>query len=127
VVFVTGFDEYAILAFDFNALDYVLKPIDYDKLTQTLNKVVNRIQEKKVINHRMTEVLNSYNLQTNKINKISVHFNDQVYLLDIQKIASVISNAGCTIFKTDEGKEYSSAKQFSAFEFILNQYKNFAK
>src|ERR1700741_5424183 len=39
VVFVTGFDEYAIQAFEFNALDYILKPIDTNKLKSTLDKV----------------------------------------------------------------------------------------
>src|SRR5688500_5267530 len=32
VIFVSGFDEFAIQAFDFNALDYILKPVDYRKL-----------------------------------------------------------------------------------------------
>jgi two-component system, LytTR family, response regulator len=36
IVFVTAYDEYAVRAFRVNALDYVLKPIDPDRIAQTL-------------------------------------------------------------------------------------------
>ena len=43
VVFVTAYDEYAIKAFDVNALDYLLKPVDPNRLKETLDKLRNRI------------------------------------------------------------------------------------
>jgi two-component system LytT family response regulator len=39
IVFVTAFDEHAIKAFDLNALDYLLKPYDRDRLRRTLDRV----------------------------------------------------------------------------------------
>lgn len=39
VVFATAFDQYAIKAFEVHALDYLLKPTNEERLTQTLNKV----------------------------------------------------------------------------------------
>ncbi|NMH64393.1 two-component system response regulator BtsR [Shewanella salipaludis] len=39
IVFVTAFDEFALKAFEHNAFDYLLKPIDELRLAQTLNKV----------------------------------------------------------------------------------------
>ena len=39
VIFVSAYDEYALKAFEVNALDYVLKPIDPDRLEAALNKV----------------------------------------------------------------------------------------
>jgi DNA-binding LytR/AlgR family response regulator len=43
LVFVTAFDQYAIDAFGVNAVDYVLKPIDADRLEQTLDRVRARM------------------------------------------------------------------------------------
>ncbi len=40
VIFVTAFDEYAIKSFEFNALDYLLKPVRSERLQQALEKVV---------------------------------------------------------------------------------------
>ncbi len=43
LVFVTAFDQYAIDAFSVNAVDYVLKPVDADRLEQTLERVRQRV------------------------------------------------------------------------------------
>ena len=42
IVFVTAFDQYAVDAFAINAVDYLLKPVDLDRLEQTLEKVRRR-------------------------------------------------------------------------------------
>ena len=39
VIFITAYDEYAIKAFEVNALDYLLKPVEVDRLKDTINKV----------------------------------------------------------------------------------------
>ena len=43
LVFVTAFDQYALDAFGVNAVDYVLKPVDADRLEQTLERVRRRL------------------------------------------------------------------------------------
>ena len=43
VVFVTAFDEYAVKAFELNAVDYLLKPYDSDRLGRTLQRVRARV------------------------------------------------------------------------------------
>jgi two-component system, LytTR family, response regulator len=42
VVFVTAYDEYAIRAFEINALDYLLKPVQPQRLAETIKKLVNK-------------------------------------------------------------------------------------
>jgi two-component system LytT family response regulator len=44
VIFTTAYDEYALKAFDFNALDYLLKPIEPDRLKEAINKLLKRAQ-----------------------------------------------------------------------------------
>ncbi|MDA9564136.1 response regulator [Flavobacteriales bacterium] len=43
VIFTTAYDEYAIKAFDVNALDYLLKPIEEDRLREAIDKVAEQI------------------------------------------------------------------------------------
>jgi two-component system LytT family response regulator len=45
VVFVTAFDEYAVEAFRVNAIDYVLKPIDDERLAEAVDRVVDKHQQ----------------------------------------------------------------------------------
>lgn len=45
VVFVTAYDEYAIKAFEVNALDYLLKPVEIKRLEETIRKMEHRVSE----------------------------------------------------------------------------------
>lgn len=47
VIFVTAYDEYAIKAFEVSALDYILKPVPEDRLTDALNKAIAEIEDRK--------------------------------------------------------------------------------
>jgi two-component system, LytTR family, response regulator len=48
VVFVTAYDEYAMKAFEVNALDYLLKPVEENRLAEALEKISKRIPESTV-------------------------------------------------------------------------------
>ena len=45
IIFVTAFDEYAIDAFELNAIDYVLKPYSEERIKQALKKAKNRVRD----------------------------------------------------------------------------------
>jgi two-component system LytT family response regulator len=88
VIFISAFDEYAITAFEFNVLGYILKPIDYSKLTKVVDKAVSRINADK----SSTDILHFAKTIGDKkylINKISIHHNDKVILVNIDDIISV--------------------------------------
>lgn len=52
VVFVTAFDDYAIKAFEANALDYILKPIEDDRLSEALERVGDTLDLKHALKHK---------------------------------------------------------------------------
>lgn len=52
VVFVTAFDEYAIKAFEANALDYLLKPIEDSRLAEALDRVNDSLDQKRALDHK---------------------------------------------------------------------------
>jgi two-component system LytT family response regulator len=70
VVFVTAYNEYAIKAFEVNAFDYILKPIDPERLKQTLAKI-NPTKISPVSDNGETE------------NKLG--YNDQIFIKDGEK------------------------------------------
>lgn len=52
IVFVTAFDEYAIKAFEANALDYLLKPIEDSRLREAIDRVRDVLDQKKAVGHK---------------------------------------------------------------------------
>jgi two-component system, LytTR family, response regulator len=70
VVFITAYDEFAIQAFQVNALDYLLKPIEPERLAETLKKLEKKLEEMK---NEKEEVESS-------LDKLTL--NDQVFVKD---------------------------------------------
>jgi two-component system LytT family response regulator len=58
VVFVTAYDEYAIRAFEINALDYLLKPVQANRLAETVKKILNKETLDKGDAKEQTQALN---------------------------------------------------------------------
>lgn len=52
ILFLTAYDEYAVQAFEVNALDYILKPIDEDRLNQVLEKVRANFSQKRALRQK---------------------------------------------------------------------------
>ncbi len=70
VIFVTAYDEYAIRAFEVNALDYLLKPVQSSRLAETIKKILNKESTEKHETKEQTQPLND---------------NDQVFVKDGEK------------------------------------------
>src|SRR4029077_4195000 len=49
IAFVTAYDEYAVRAFEVNAVDYLLKPVDKSRLREALNRVQERIEHNEIV------------------------------------------------------------------------------
>jgi two-component system, LytTR family, response regulator len=122
VVFITGFDSYAVKAFEFNALDYVLKPIDPIRFNKMLEKLSLKIRAKSSNGQELKNVLKTYNLHQLTISKISVHNGNAVVILNMEDIMYARSEEKCTFFKMKNGEKYSSAKELSDFSFILENH-----
>lgn len=75
VVFTTAYDEYAIKAFEFNALDYLLKPIELNRLSEAIHRVEEELQ------HHSTEPARSPTEPGHK----TLGENDQVFVKDGEK------------------------------------------
>jgi two-component system LytT family response regulator len=126
VIFVTAYDEFAITAFDFNALGYILKPIDYNKLIKTVDKALFKINSIKNDNN-INNFINTLGDKSNVVDKISVHHNGKVVLINILDIISVESNSGICFIKTKSDECYSSTKDLKLFDAMFGKYSSFVR
>lgn len=85
IIFTTAFDQYAIRAIKFGALDYLIKPIDKDELLEAINKFLNRTQRDslKQLNALLTHIRKSNDLSFQKIALPTLHGYELVPLNNI--------------------------------------------
>ncbi|MBL7934713.1 MAG: response regulator [Bacteroidia bacterium] len=126
VIFVSAFNEYAITAFEFNALGYILKPIDYLKLITVVDKAIAKISEKSV-NENVFNFIKTIEDENEIINKIVVHHNFKVFFVKIEEIISVESKKDVSELKLVDGSVYYSTKNLKLFEGLFIHFKGFIR
>ena len=85
IIFTTAFNQYAIQAIKFGALDYLVKPVDKDELRTAVNKVVNRTNSEslKQLTALLTHIRKSNDLSFQKIALPTLHGYELVPLNNI--------------------------------------------
>lgn len=126
VIFVTAFKDYALKAFNANAIHYVLKPVDIDDLTNAVAKVV---ESKKQFSAE-PENFNTYfdaikNLSTSIDNKgygkkIAISHTKGIKLVETKNIVYLEASGNCTMIYFSDGKRYLDTRTLKIYESILN-------
>jgi DNA-binding LytR/AlgR family response regulator len=96
VAFVTAYDEYAVRAFEMNAVDYLLKPVELPRLRQTINRAVERLERAEMraddaerIRAAATEIARS---PGTLLRRIPVRKRDDIILVPVEQIVSIVAN-----------------------------------
>lgn len=90
VVFATAHDEYALQAFEVNAIDYILKPFDPERVQHTVTRVKKQLQDREVWANKVIQAIEGMETQR-KYRKIPAFNNGKVVLVDQHEILYAIS------------------------------------
>lgn len=119
VVFVTGHNEYAIKAFKYSAIDYVLKPIDPADLIQAVEKA-KKIQNTQGHELRIQNLLTSSPLISHKQpEKIVLSDAECIYLVELKEIIRCQAESNYTRFFLTENRELLVSKTMKEYEQLL--------
>ncbi|SMD33170.1 two component transcriptional regulator, LytTR family [Reichenbachiella faecimaris] len=114
LIFVTGHNEYAIKAFKYSAIDYVLKPIDPDDLKAAIGKASEHFDEQE-LNLKVSNLVgnkNTVNEQQNVILKDA----ENVYLVAVEDIIRCESEANYTKFFLSDGRKLIISKTLKEYD-----------
>ena len=118
VIFVTGFDHYALQAIKFHALDYLLKPVDIDELMQAVQKVKVALAES-LNTHRLTQLLDNLNNPDQAAHKIAIPNAEGREFISVENIIRCASDGNCTWFFLKTGRKILSTKNLGEYEKLL--------
>ena len=122
-IFITAYNHYAIKAFKYSALDYLVKPVDPDELVRAVVKAGKYAEKKDII--KKIEVLN-----TNILNKLSepqkivLKTEQSIFIVDVSDIVNCESDGNYTTFYLKNDKKIVVSKIIKEFEELL-KHNNF--
>jgi DNA-binding LytR/AlgR family response regulator len=117
IIFITAFDEYAINAFKFYSIDYLLKPVNAEDLKNSLEKY-KTIQQKNTGNN--FEDLLSKLTEKRYRERFLVYSGDSLIPVNFTDVAYFLSEDGSSILVTNENKRYLLAESLDTLENELN-------
>jgi two-component system LytT family response regulator len=118
VVFVTAFDQYAIRAFEYAALDYLLKPVRIEKLKQAVERVEQRLREKS-INTRIDSLLANLRIGSPELTRIALPVSEGVIFEETNNMVHLEAKGNYTSVLTRDQKKRLVTKSLKEFEDIL--------
>jgi two-component system LytT family response regulator len=119
IVFITAFEQYAIKAFRFSALDYLLKPVDPEELIQVTSKIFDS-----VMNHSNTDhvdvLLDSIRNKNEELHRIVLNNSEGMHILEIEDIIRCESEDNYTKFFLKSSKPLMISKTLKEYEELLS-------
>ncbi len=123
IIFVTAYDQYAIKAFEIAAIDYLLKPVDIDRLKQSVARVLSA---KSVETQAQRLNVLSESLESKKLTNIAISDKNQQYIIAIDTIIAIEAQESyCIIHTTD--RKFTVSKNLKHFETMLETLPQFIR
>lgn len=121
VVFVTAYEHYAIKAFRFSALDFLLKPVGPDELEKVIDKIRTVLEKDNDYSH-IDLLLENIRKKADNFKRIALSNSDGIHLLDINDIIRCESDDNYTKFFVKNGKPILISKTLKEYEELLSEY-----
>lgn len=118
IIFVTASDEFAIKAFKFAAIDYVLKPYADEELANAIDKAIKSIQPHK---EQLDVLQHAVNNPNNQPQKISLHTLDKIIVVSLDEIIRCKSDNNYTTFYFENGNKIMVTKTLKYFADLLKE------
>ena len=118
IIFVTASDAFAIKAFKFAAIDYILKPYSDEDLNNAILKALKQVQpEKKQLSVLQESIANP----TNVPKKISLHTLDKIVVVALEDVIKCKSDNNYTTFYFENGSKLMVTKTLKYFADLLKE------
>jgi two-component system LytT family response regulator len=125
IAFVTAYDEYAVRAFEVNAVDYLLKPVEKTRLRETLNRAQERVEHAEIVGEqsaRVSDAIAAYESTSRPpfLERIPVRRRDEIFILPVSQIASIIAEGELLFLTTTKNERHAITYRLKDLETRLD-------
>jgi len=96
IIFITAYDEYALRAFEVNALDYLMKPVSTKRLQLALNRIKNKSEP----------AFEKFTAKYKYDDRLMVQAKDYIHFIEIKNIVLISASKDYTTVTIDSGQKY---------------------
>jgi two-component system LytT family response regulator len=104
IIFSTAFDEYAIRAFEYNAVDYLLKPYSKERFTQAVDKALDRIRQKEGAAPGLAKIASGVLPDGQFLDRIVVRTGQKIKVIPIDQVEFIEAEDDYATIYTPEGR-----------------------
>lgn len=124
IIFTTAYSEYALKAFKFSAIDYVLKPLDHTEIVEAVNRFITT---KKQSQFQLLKALQqNLNSQTNWVNRrLVLSTSEGFHFINPSQIVFIKGESAYSKFYLEDGSNLLVSKNLKQFEEILMDLPSF--
>jgi len=120
VIFITAYDKYAIQAFKFSAIDYLLKPVNPEDLMRAINRAEKIVQQD--FSTQIQVLHENLNTADLKGKKIILRTSETVHLVKVRDISYCESDISYTRFHLTDGQKILVSKTLREFDEMLKEF-----
>lgn len=124
IIFTTAYDQYALQAFKYSAVDYLLKPIDLDELEAAVNKVREQVQTQQPDFSALERLFQQ--VQKPGAQRLSLPVSDGLVFVQIADIIRLESDSNYTFFYLNTGEKILVSRTMGYYESLLEAH-NFCR
>ncbi len=121
VIFVSSYSEYAIKAFKFNAIDYILKPIAIEELILAVNKAYEDIENELFTMPDQVHNLSGAFIQNIPLDFIAISSINKIEFVKLKDIIYLNSEGRYTVFNLVNNQKIVASRNIGEFENIINE------
>ena len=118
VIFTTAFDNYAIQAFKFSALDYLLKPLEQEDLDNAMERLISQ-KGLKNASRKIETLLYNFKKNIHQEKRLAIPTLEGLHMIEVNKITHLQSDANYTHIHILPNKRITAPKTLKYFEGIL--------
>lgn len=121
LVFISANEHYAVKAFKQNAVDFILKPLDFNAIILATYKVIKRIEMERSYQNQKVQNINILNSVNQSNDYVAVSSLDKIELIPMSEIIYCQADGKYTNFFLENGKKIMSSRNLGEYDSILDQ------
>jgi two-component system LytT family response regulator len=118
IIFITAYEEYALKAFKFSALDYLLKPVSVEDLRQAFVRAENQILAE--LKQQLATLQSNLQSPVNKT--LVLRTSDKIFLVEVKDIIRCEADRNYTCFHVNGQRKYLVSQPMKDYEDLLDEH-----